>query len=291
MRRILNILMMALTACWITSCRVFEVDDDLYDINKEQASVTMRLFYVEHTEDMADELPSSYRIRLYNRSKLPNSGFAFLSERDGERFTTSMQRSTDTLCYYGYMQPGYYRLLTYNQAEGFSVDSTAAVVENEDGLFKAMPESLFLGTWAGELKGGEQSNTSVTVRQRTKWFTFRVEVQLDDTLSYVSNTARLNNVFYRLDVSADAIDATALGTVPLERRVEALDGSRGVALFGEANLLWPGNEEGARLGVKQSLTVDVRLAGPSGEVERQLVFVDATVSGQGRTLMGTLGQP
>lgn len=278
MSRILNIVMMAVTACWMTSCRVFEVDDDLYDISKEQASVTMRLCYVEHTEDMADELPSSYRIRLYNRSKLPNSGFAFLSERDGERFTTTLRRSMDTISYQGYMQPGYYRLLTYNLAEGISVDSTAAVVENEDGLIKAIPEPLFLGTWAGELKGGEQYSTSVTVRQRTKRFAFRVEVPLDDTLTYVSNTARLNNVFYRLDVAKDAVDATALGMVSVEMRAEALEGASGVVLFCEANLLWPGDEEFASLGVKQSLTVDVRLAGPSGEQEQRLVIDEATVT-------------
>ena len=155
MSRILNIVMMAVTACWMTSCRVFEVEDDLYDISKEQASVTMRLCYVEHSEDMADELPSSYRIRLYNHSKLPNTGFAFVSERDGERFTTTLRRSMDTISYQGYMQPGYYRLLTYNLAEGIRVDSTAAVVENEGGLIKAMPEPLFLGTWAEWRTGTE----------------------------------------------------------------------------------------------------------------------------------------
>lgn len=280
MSRILNIVMMTVTACWMTSCRVFEVEDDLYDISKEQASVTMQLCYVEHSEDMADELPSSYRIRLYNHSKLPNTGFAFVSERDGERFTTTLRRSMDTISYQGYMQPGYYRLLTYNLAEGISVDSTAAVVENEGGLIKAMPDPLFLGTWAGELKGGEQYSTRVTVRQRTKRFAFRVEVPLDDTLTYVSNTARLNNVFYRLDVAKDAVDATALGMASVEMRAEALEGSSGVALFGEANLLWPGDEEFAILGVKQSLTVDVRLAGPSGDVERQIVIEEATGSGQ-----------
>lgn len=280
MSRILNIVMMTVTACWMSSCRVFEVEDDLYDISKEQASVTMQLCYVEHSEDMADELPSSYRIRLYNHSKLPNTGFAFVSERDGERFTTTLRRSMDTISYQGYMQPGYYRLLTYNLAEGISVDSTAAVVENEDGLIKAMPDPLFLGTWAGELKGGEQYSTSVTVRQRTKRFAFRVEVPLDDTLTYVSNTARLNNVFYRLDVAKDAVDATALGMASVEMWAEALEGSSGVVLSGEANLLWPGDEEFASLGVKQSLTVDVRLAGPGGDVERQIVIEEATGSGQ-----------
>ena len=280
MNRILNIVLMAVTACWITSCRVFEVDDDLYDISEEQALITMQLCYVEHSEDMADELPSSYRIRLYSYSKLSNTGFAFVSEMDGERFTTTLDRSTDTISYHGYMQPGYYRLLTFNRAEGFSVDSTAAVVENVGGLIKAMPEPLFLGTWAGELKGGEQYSTSVTVRQRTKRFVFRVEVPLDETLTYVSNTANLNNAFYRLDVSEDAIDATALGTVPLEMRAEALDSALGVALVGEANLLWPGDDEYARMGVKQSLTVDVRLAGPGGDEERQIVIDEATGSGQ-----------
>ena len=280
MSRILNIVMMAVTACWMTSCRVFEVEDDLYDISKEQASVTMRLCYVEHSEDMADELPSSYRIRLYNHSKLPNTGFAFVIERDGERFTTTLPRSMDTISYQGYMQPGYYRLLTYNRAEGISVDSTAAVVENDGGLIKAMPDPLFLGTWAGELKGGEQYSTSVTVRQRTKRFAFRVKVPLDDTLTYVSNTARLNNVFYRLDVAKDAVDATALGMASVEMRAEALEGSSGVVLSAEANLLWPGDEEFASLGVKQSLTVDVRLAGPGGDVERQIVIEEATGSGQ-----------
>ncbi len=280
MSRILNIVMMTVTACWMTSCRVFEVEDDLYDISKEQASVTMQLCYVEHSEDMADELPSSYRIRLYKHSKLPNTGFAFVSERDGERFTTTLRRSMDTISYQGYMQPGYYRLLTYNQAEGISVDSAAAVVENEGGLIKAMPDPLFLGTWAGELKGGEQYSTSVTVRQRTKRFAFRVEVPLDDTLTYVSNTARLNNVFYRLDVAKDAVDATAGGMASLEMRAEALEGASGVVLSGEANLLWPGDEEFASLGVKQSLTVDVRLAGPGGDVERQIVIEEATGSGQ-----------
>ena len=271
---------MAVTACWITSCRVFEVDDDLYDISEEQALITMQLCYVEHSEDMADELPSSYRIRLYSYSKLSNTGFAFVSEMDGERFTTTLDRSTDTISYHGYMQPGYYRLLTFNRAEGFSVDSTAAVVENVGGLIKAMPEPLFLGTWAGELKGGEQYSTSVTVRQRTKRFVFRVEVPLDETLTYVSNTANLNNAFYRLDVSEDAIDATSLGTVPLEMRAEALNSALGVALVGEANLLWPSDEEYARMGVKQSLTVDVRLAGPGGDEERQIVIDEATGSGQ-----------
>ena len=286
MRRILNLVMMALTACWMTSCRVFEVEDDLYDIDKEQATMTMQLCYVERFEDRT-ELPSSYRIRMYRHSELPNSGFAFVSERDGERFTNTLHRSTDTLSYRGYMQPGYYRLLTYNQAEGFSVDSTAAVVENEGELIKAMPETLFLGTWAGALKGGEQYSTNVTVRQRTKRFAFRVEVPLDDTLTYVSSEGRLSNAFYRLDVAKDAIDATTLGTVALDMRAEVMDGARGVVLVGEANLLWPGDEEFARLGVKQTLTVNVQLAGPNGDVERRLVLEEATMSSQTRVLTRT----
>lgn len=280
MKRFLSIVMMALTACWMTSCRVFEVEDDLYDISKEQATMTMQLRYVEHSEDMADELPSSYKIQLYRNSKLLNSGFAFVSERDGERFMTTLDRSTDTIGYHGYMQPGYYRLLTFNQAEGFRVDSTAAVVEHEDGIIKAMPESLFLGTWAGELKGGEQYSTSVTVRQRTKRFAFRVEVPFDETMTYVSSEGRLSNAFYRLDVAKDAIDATALGTIPLEMRAEMLEGAHGVVLVGEANLLWPGDDEFARIGVKQSLTVDVRLAGSGGDEERRIVIDEATGSSQ-----------
>ena len=275
MRRILNIVMMTVTACWMTSCRVFDVQDDLYDIDKEQATVALQLRYVERSEGMT-ELPTSYRIQMYSDSKWPNSGFAFESEKDGARFTTMMRRPTDTLSYHGYMQPGYYRHLTYNQAEGFSVDSTAAVVKNAGGVIKAMPETLFLGTWAEELKGGEQYGASVTVRQRTKRFAFRVEVPLDDTLMYVSNTARLSNAFYRLNVSEDAIDATALGTVLLEMRAEALNEAHGVALVGEANLLWPSDEEYARMGVKQTLTVDVRLAGPGGELERRIVIEEAT---------------
>ena len=275
MRRILNIVMMALTAFWMTGCRVFDVEDDLYDIAKEQAVVTMQLRYVEHSEDIA-ELPAAYSIRMYSHSELPNARFAFVSEKDGAQFTTTLPRSTDTLSFHGYVQPGYYRLLTYNQAEGFSVDSTAAEVENAGGVIKAMPGTLFLGTWAEELKGGEQYGASVTVRQRTKRFAFRVEVPLDDTLMYVSNTARLSNAFYRLNVSEDAIDATALGTVLLEMRAEALNEVHGVALVGEANLLWPSDEEYARMGVKQTLTVDVRLAGPGGELERRIVIEEAT---------------
>lgn len=280
MKRFLSIVMMALTACWMTSCRVFEVEDELYDISKEQATMTMQLRYVEHSEDMADELPSSYKIQLYRNSKLLNSGFAFVSESDGERFMTTLDRSTDAIGYHGYMQPGYYRLLTFNQAEGFRVDSTAAVVEHEDGIIKAMPESLFLGTWAGELKGGEQYSTSVTVRQRTKRFAFRVEVPFDETMTYVSSEGRLNNAFYRLDVAKDAIDATALGTIPLEMQAVMLEGAHGVVLVGEANLLWPGDDEFARMGVKQSLTVDVRLAGPGGDEERRIVIDEATGSSQ-----------
>lgn len=278
MKRFLSIVMMALTACWMTSCRVFEVEDELYDISKEQATMTMQLRYVEHSEDMADELPSSYKIQLYRNSKLLNSGFAFVSESDGERFMTTLDRSTDAIGYHGYMQPGYYRLLTFNQAEGFRVDSTAAVVEHEDGIIKAMPESLFLGTWAGELKGGEQYSTSVTVRQRTKRFAFHVEVPFDETMTYVSSEGRLNNAFYRLDVAKDAIDATALGTIPLEMQAVMLEGAHGVVLVGEANLLWPGDDEFARMGVKQSLTVDVRLAGPGGDEERRIVIDEATGS-------------
>lgn len=291
MRKILNIVMIAVTACWLTSCRVFEVEDELYDIDKEQAMVTMQLHYVEYSEDMADELPTSYRISLYSHSRLHNTGIAFVSERDGEQFTTTLRRSTDTISYHGYMQPGYYRLLTYNRADGFSVDSTAAVVENEGGLIKALPEPLYLGTWAGELKSGEQYGMSVTVRQRTKRFAFRVEVPMDDTLTYVSSEGRLSNAFYRLDVSNDAIDAAALGTVALDMRAEELDGARGVVLVGEANLLWPGDEEYARLGVTQSLTVDVRLAGPSGEQVRRVVIDEATMSSHTRLLTETQGQP
>ena len=291
MRKILNIVMMVVTACWLTSCRVFDVEDDLYDIDKEQAMVTMQLHYVEYSEDMADELPTSYRISLYSHSRLHNTGIAFVSERDGEQFTTTLRRSTDTISYHGYMQPGYYRLLTYNRAEGFSVDSTAAVVENEGGLIKALPEPLYLGTWAGELKSGEQYGMSVTVRQRTKRFAFRVEVPLDDTLTYVSSEGRLSNAFYRLDVSKDAIDAAALGTVALDMRAEELDGARGVVLVGEVNLLWPGDEEYARMGVTQSLTVDVQLAGPSGEQVRRVVIDEATMSSHTRLLTETQGQP
>ena len=290
MRRILNIVLMTVTACWMTSCRVFDVQDDLYDIDKEQATVALQLRYVERSEGMT-ELPTSYRIQMYSDSKSPNSGFAFESEKDGARFTTMMRRPTDTLSYHGYMQPGYYRLLTYNEAEGFHVDTTAAVVENEDGLIKAMPEALFLGTWAGELKGGEQYNESVSVRQRTRRFTFHVEVPLDDTLTYVSSEGRLSNAFYRLDVAEDAIDASALGTVMLEMRAEMQEGTRGVVLVGEANLLWPTDEEYARLGVKQDLTVDVRLAGPSGVVERRMELEAATESSHTRLLTETLGQP
>ena len=103
MRRILNIVLMTVTACWMTSCRVFDVQDDLYDIDKEQATVALQLRYVERSEGMT-ELPTSYRIQLYSDSKWPNTGFAFESEKDGARFTTIMRRPTDTLSYHGYMQ-------------------------------------------------------------------------------------------------------------------------------------------------------------------------------------------
>ena len=280
MRRILLGMMMAVMACWMTGCRVFEVEDDLYDIDKEQATVSLQLCYVEHSQDVTDQLPSSYRIRLYSDSKWRNTGLAFVSERDGERFTTTLRRSTDTISYHGYLQPGYYRLLSYNQAEGFTVDTTAAVVDNNGGLIKALPEPLFLGTWAGSLKGGEQYTTSVTVRQRTKRFAFRVEVPLDDTLTYVSSTGYLSNAFYRLDIAQDAVDATALGTVALEMRAEPLSGARGVVLVGEANLLWPSEEEYAHMGVSQTLTVDVGLEAPCGAVERRIVIDEATRSSQ-----------
>ena len=280
MRRILLGMMMAVMACWMTGCRVFEVEDDLYDIDKEQATVSLQLCYVEHTQDVTDQLPSSYRIRLYSDSKWRNTGLAFVSERDGEQYTTTLRRSTDTISYHGYLQPGYYRLLSYNQAEGFTVDTTAVVVDNNGGLIKAMPEPLFLGTWAGSLRGGEQYSTSVTVRQRTKRFAFRVEVPLDDTLTYVSSIGHLSNAFYRLDIAQDAVDATALGTVALEMRVEPLSGAHGVMLVGEANLLWPSEEEYARIGVMQTLTVDVGLEAPCGAVERRIVIDEATRSSQ-----------
>ena len=109
MRRILNIVLMMVTACWMTGCRVFDVEDDLYDIDKEQATVALQIRYVERLGDMT-ELPLSYRIRMYSDSKWPNTGFAFVSDNDGSRFTTTMRHSTDTLSYHGYMQPGYYRL-------------------------------------------------------------------------------------------------------------------------------------------------------------------------------------
>ena len=51
MRRILNIVLMTVTACWMTSCRVFDVEDDLYDIDKEQAKVALQLRYLERSED------------------------------------------------------------------------------------------------------------------------------------------------------------------------------------------------------------------------------------------------
>ena len=92
MRRILNFVLMTVTACWMTSCRVFDVEDDLYDIDKEQAKVALQLRYVERSEDMT-ELPTSYRIQMYSDSKWPNSGFAFESEKDGARFTTMMRYS------------------------------------------------------------------------------------------------------------------------------------------------------------------------------------------------------
>ena len=52
MRRILNIVMMAVTTLFITCCRVFDVEDDLYDIAKEQELVNAQVELVRAQNDL-----------------------------------------------------------------------------------------------------------------------------------------------------------------------------------------------------------------------------------------------
>ena len=278
MKRFWTVLMLAAMAVWMTSCRIFDVEDDLYDIDKEQATVALQLFYVEHSTDRADVLPSSYRISLYSDSELPNPSVQFVSTRDGKSFTNTLNRSVDTLSYNGYLQPGNYKLLTYNSARGFKVDATSAEVEMHGASILAMPESLYLGTWSEQLTGGEQYSKDVLVRQRTRRLTFRVELEMSDMLTFVSSTGSLSNVCYRLDIAKDSIDPTCLATLPLDWQVEKItegDGTKRIELVCEANVLSPSAAEFAAMGVVQTLTMEVRLASSAGEKTVELSFEHA----------------
>lgn len=268
MKRTWMVLMLATMALWLTGCRIFDVEDDLYDIDKEQATVSLQLLYVEHSTDREDVLPSSYGIRFYSDSELPNPSVQFVSARDGKSFTNTLNRSVDTLSYNGYLQPGSYKLLTYNNARGFKVDATSAEVERHGTSILAMPESLYLGSWSEKLTGGEQYSADVHVRQRTRRLTFRVELEMSDMQTFVSSTGSLSNVCYRLDIAKDSIDPTCLATMPLAWQVGTVvagDGTKTVELVCEANVLSPSAAEFAAMGVGQTLTMEIRLAGPSGE--------------------------
>lgn len=278
MKRFWMVLILTGLALWMTSCRIFDVEDDLYDIDKEQASVSLRLFYVEHSTDRVDMLPSTYGIRFSGDSELPNSSFQFVSVTDGKSFTNTLNRSIDTLCYDGYLQPGNYKLLTYNNARGFKVDATSAEVERQGTSILAMPESLYLGTWSEQLTGGEKYSKDVHVRQRTRHLTFRVELEMSDMLTYVSSSGSLSNVCCRLDIAKDSIDPTSLATLPLAWQVGTVtegDGTKTVELVGEVNVLSPSAAEFAAMGVGQTLTMEVRLAGPSGEKTVEFSFEHA----------------
>ncbi len=278
MKRTWMVLMLATMALWLTGCRIFDVEDDLYDIDKEQATVSLQLLYVEHSTDRADVLPSSYGIRFYSDSELPNPSVQFVSARDGKSFTNTLNRSVDTLSYNGYLQPGSYRLLTYNNARGFQVDATSAEVERHGTSILAMPESLYLGSWSEQLTGGEQCSMDVHVRQRTRRLTFRVELEMSDMLTFVSSTGSLSNVCYRLDIAKDSIDRTCLATMPLAwqvGKVVAGNGTKTVELVCEANVLSPSAAEFAAMGVGQTLTMEIRLAGPSGEKTVEYSFEHA----------------
>ena len=266
MKSLRAILLFLLVTMGFTGCRIFEVEDDLYDISREQANVWLQLFYVEHSADVAQQLPASYRIRTVRHTQQHSTAPTFVSARDGEQFTTTLPRTTDTLYYSGYMQPGDYRLLTYNEATGFEIDTEAAAVLTAGTSVIANPEPLFLGTWSGTLAAGETFSTGVYVRQRTRRVTFRLEASLSDTLSYVTCAATLSGVCYRLDFATDAIDPACQTTLPLSfSSVVTPEGDKTrVTLTSTVNLLSPSAYEYATMGLSHRLDVQLQALGPSG---------------------------
>ena len=79
MKRTCMVLMLATMALWLTGCRIFEVEDDLYDIDKEQATVSLQLLYVEHSTDRAaiqDLRETTFSISLEGTS-FSASSYAF----------------------------------------------------------------------------------------------------------------------------------------------------------------------------------------------------------------------
>lgn len=274
-RMILSVWM--LTLMLLASCDVFEVMDDMYVIADEQGRVTLQVAYSEYSEDMAGSLPGSYLLKWKNKTEFSNGTLAFRSLKDDSRYTSRMDHSLDTLVFDSYVQPGSYRFYTYNTAAGFSVNASTAAVKAEDGVIVRNPGTLFLGAWNQEITKGERVNANVMVRQRTRPITFTIELDMSDSLSYVSSEVSLSHVFTQIDMTTGTLDPSAQVTLPLQMSAEPYkeDGRNRVRLEDKINVLSPSAAEYAEWGVNNTLTVIVRYMSPSGEQQAEFVIDNA----------------
>jgi len=259
------------------SCRVFEVEDDLYDIRKEQASAWVQLFYTQYSEDRANDLPAFYLIDIVSETEFPNIPIVFTSSTDGAQLTDSVFRSLDELYFSGYLQPGYHRFMTYNEPEGFEIDSLAAVVKTNGNSIERNPGPLFLGSLQKQTFAGEPISEGIYVRQRTRQFVFRFLLDMPDSLSYISSDVTLSNVYTRIDMLTDAIDPQSQVTLPLQMKEGSYseEGKTYVSLEDRINVLSPSAYEYYQIGSSNVLTVNIRYASPSGKKTMEFKFDNA----------------
>lgn len=255
-------------------CRVFEVEDDLYDIKKEQSRVWLQFFYTQYSEDRANDLPSLYLIDIVSETEYPNIPIVFTSSTDGAQITDSVHRSLDELYFSGYLQPGYHRFMSYNEAKGFEIDSLAAVVKANGNSIERNPGPLYLGSLQKQTFAGEPISEGIYVRQRTRQFVFRFLLDLPDSLSYISSDVTLSNVYYRIDMLTDAIDPECQVTLPLHlsKGSYSEDGKTYLSLEDRINVLSPSAYEYNQMGTSNTLTVNIRYAAPSGNKTKTFTF-------------------
>jgi len=163
-----------------------------------------------------ESLPESYLLNMENKTQYKNGTMAFISRIDSNRFVNRLNRSIDTLCFSGYVQPGIYRFYTYNEATDYEVNSTTLSVKADGESVVRNPKPLFLGVWQQDIAKKDSVSAEVSVRQRTRRITFCLLLDMSDSISYVSSEVSLSNIYSQIDLSTGSLDSNHLVTLPLQ---------------------------------------------------------------------------
>ncbi len=293
MNRLVSLIGLISLLSMLSGCSIFEVMDDLYDIDVEQGRLSLRVCYSECSDDVSTSLPTSYRLRVVSETEYKNGTITFTSLKDSAKFTNKMNRSIDTLSFEGHVQPGTYRFYSYNESSDYDVSNSAIKVKTTGESIVSNPKPLFLGFWQHEISKGEQVNAEVVVRQRTRSLHFRFLLNMADTLNYISSEVVLSNVCYQINLLSGSVDTYHRVDLPLHMTSGTyIEGDKTyLCIEDHVNIMSPSAEEYSTLGLDNTLTVVVKYATPSEQKQAAFSFERVLDDAYSQSYVGTANDP